>query len=102
MDQKKAEELIRRLAGALRGTELYSPAHPVVQRGIDVFTSAATEALHTSPSIVIGFIGDEIVVDGHRLSRGTAALVGLVTADNRGLVNSITAASAAIGTRTDR
>ncbi|HEY3043926.1 MAG TPA: HD domain-containing protein, partial [Vicinamibacterales bacterium] len=76
MDQKKAEELIRRLAGALRGTELYSPAHPLVQRGIDAFTAAATEGLQTSPSIVIGFIGDEIVVDGHRLPRGTASLVG--------------------------
>ena len=76
MDAKKAEELIRRLAGALRGTELYSPSHPLVQRGIDAFTSAATEGLHASPSIVIGFIGDEIVVDGHRLSRGTAAVVG--------------------------
>ena len=76
MDQKKAEELIRRLASALRGTELYSPNHPLVQRGIDGFMAAATESLHASPTIVIGFIGDEIVVDGHRLSRGTASLVG--------------------------
>ena len=76
MDQKRAEELIRRLAAALRGTELYSPAHPLVQRGIDAFMSAATEGLQTSPSIIIGFIGDEIVVDGHRLPRGTATLVG--------------------------
>jgi putative nucleotidyltransferase with HDIG domain len=76
LDQKKAEELIRRLAGALRGTELYSPAHPLVRRGIDAFTAAATEGLQSSPSIVIGFIGDEIVVDGHRLPRGTASLVG--------------------------
>ena len=72
----KAEELIRRLAAALRGTELYSPAHPLVQRGIDAFMSAATESLQTAPAIVIGFIGDEIVVDGHRLPRGTASLVG--------------------------
>ena len=76
MDQKKSEELIRRLAAALRGTELYSPTHPLVQRGIDAFTTAATEGLQSSPSIVIGFIGDEVVVDGHRLPRGTASLVG--------------------------
>ena len=76
MDQKKAEELIRRLATAIRGSALYSPAHPLVQRGIDAFTSAATEGLRTAPSIVIGFIGDEIVVDGQRLPRGTATLVG--------------------------
>ena len=76
MDQKNAEELIRRLATAIRGTALYSPAHPLVQRGIDAFTSAATDGLRAAPSIVIGFIGDEIVVDGQRLPRGTATLVG--------------------------
>ncbi len=76
MDQKNAEELIRRLATAIRGTALYSPAHPLVQRGIDAFMSAATEGLRGAPSIVIGFIGDEIVVDGQRLPRGTATLVG--------------------------
>ena len=78
MDQKKAEELIRRLAAAMRGTELYSSSHPLVQRGIDAFTASATERLHAVPSVVIGFIGDEVVVDGTRLPRGTASLVGFV------------------------
>jgi putative nucleotidyltransferase with HDIG domain len=32
--------------------------------------------LQTAPSIVIGFIGDEVVVDGTRLPRGTASLIG--------------------------
>jgi putative nucleotidyltransferase with HDIG domain len=76
MDEKKAEELIRRLAAALRGTELYSPNHPLVQRGVDAFTSAATERLQGAPSVVIGFIGDEVVVDGTRLPRGSASLIG--------------------------
>jgi putative nucleotidyltransferase with HDIG domain len=76
LDQRSSEDLIRRLAAALRGSELYSPAHPLVQRGIDAFTAAAAAGLQESPSIVIGFIGDEIVVDGLRLSRGTASLVG--------------------------
>jgi putative nucleotidyltransferase with HDIG domain len=76
MDQNKGEELIRRLAAALRGTELYSPSHPLVQRGIDAFTAAATERLTAAPSVVIGFIGDEVVVDGTRLPRGTASLIG--------------------------
>jgi putative nucleotidyltransferase with HDIG domain len=76
MDPKKAEELIRRLAAALRGTELYSPSHPLVQRGIDAFTAAATDRLQANGSVVIGFIGDEVVVDGVRLPKGTASLVG--------------------------
>jgi putative nucleotidyltransferase with HDIG domain len=76
MDDQKAEDLIRRLAAALRGTELYSPAHPIVQRGVDALTAAALDRLQTAPSIVIGFIGDEAVVDGTRLPRGTASLIG--------------------------
>jgi putative nucleotidyltransferase with HDIG domain len=60
----------------MRGTDLYSPTHPIVQRGIDALTAAATASLQTSPSIIIGFLGDEIVVDGTRLPRGTASLVG--------------------------
>ena len=76
MDQTKAEELVRRLATALRGTELYSPTHPLVQRGIDGLAAAATEALQAAPSVVIGFVGDEVIVDTTRLPRGTAALVG--------------------------
>jgi putative nucleotidyltransferase with HDIG domain len=75
MDQGKAEDLVRRLAAALRGTELYSPTHPIVQRGIDALSSDALEALQTASSVVIGFLGDEVVVDGGRLPRRSAALV---------------------------
>jgi putative nucleotidyltransferase with HDIG domain len=76
MEQKKAEELVRRLAAALRGTELYAPNHPLVQRGIEAFTAAATEGLQSAPSIVIAFIGDEVVVDALRLPKAAASLVG--------------------------
>jgi putative nucleotidyltransferase with HDIG domain len=76
LDQKKSEDLVRRLANALRGTDLYAPTHPVVQRSLDALLAAATEALHAAPSVVIGFIGDEVVVEGKRLARGSAALVG--------------------------
>ncbi len=76
MEQKKSEELVRRLAAALRGTELYAPNHPLVQRGIDAFTAAATDGLQSASSIVIAFIGDEVVVDAVRLPKGAASLVG--------------------------
>jgi putative nucleotidyltransferase with HDIG domain len=76
MDPKRAEELVRRLAAALRGGELYSPNHPLVQRGLDALAAAAADALSVAPAVVIGFIGDEVVVNSIRLPRGTAALVG--------------------------
>ena len=76
MDAAAAEEFVRRIATAVRGADLYSPHHPLVQRGIDNLAGAAQQALHTAPSVIVGFIDDEIVVDGQRLPRGTAALVG--------------------------
>jgi len=74
MDESKAEELARRLATAFRGSELYSPTHPLVQRGVEAVTSAATDALRSLPAVVIGFIGDDVVVEAVRLPRVTAAL----------------------------
>jgi putative nucleotidyltransferase with HDIG domain len=76
MDQAKAEDLVRRIATAVRGADLYSPSHPLVQRGIDNLVAATQQALQNAPSIIVGFIDDEVVVDGSRLPRGTAALVG--------------------------
>src|SRR5205823_975269 len=75
MEAKKSEELVRRLAAALRGTELYAPTHPLVQRGIDALSTAAIEGLQSQPSVVIAFIGDEIVVDATRLPKGSATMI---------------------------
>ena len=72
MDERKAEDLARRLAAALRGTELYSPTHPVVQRSVDALAAAVADTLQSSADVVIGFIGDEVIVDGTRLPRSTA------------------------------
>src|SRR5262245_44542230 len=76
MDIKAAEELVRRLAAALRGGELYSPTHPLVQRAVDALSAAALDALQRAPAFVVGFIGDEVVVDSARLPRGSASLIG--------------------------
>ena len=76
MDQARAEDLVRRIATAVRGADLYSPNHPLVQRGIDNLVAATQQALQNAHSIIVGFIDDEIVVDGLRLPRGTATLVG--------------------------
>jgi putative nucleotidyltransferase with HDIG domain len=57
-----AEEVLRRLAGAIRSTQLYAPGHPIVARGVTALTDALTMALAATPSIAIGVIGEELVV----------------------------------------
>ena len=90
MDAKNAEELVRRMAAALRGRELYAPAHPLVQRRINALHNATASALQASPTVVVGFIGDEVVVDGTRLPRGSASLVGFARALQEREVEKIT------------
>ena len=70
------DDLVRRLAAAIRSATLYSPGHPLVQRGIEALTALFTSIAQKADPIVIGFIGDEVVVNGTRLPKSAAALVG--------------------------
>ncbi|HEY6362080.1 MAG TPA: HD domain-containing phosphohydrolase [Vicinamibacterales bacterium] len=57
-----AEELVRRLAAALRGTQLYAANHPLVIRTVAVLGETLTQVHASTPSIAIGIVGDELVV----------------------------------------
>lgn len=70
------DDLVRRLAAAIRGATLYSPGHPLVQRGVDALVGLCATLCQKTDTIVIGFIGDEVVVNAERLPRSAAALVG--------------------------
>jgi putative nucleotidyltransferase with HDIG domain len=72
------EDLVRRLSAAIRAGELYAPAHPLVQRSIDTLVAVTTKNLQNNPGVVIGFLGNDIVVNDLRLGRFSAQLVGLV------------------------
>jgi putative nucleotidyltransferase with HDIG domain len=70
------DDLVRRLAAAIRSATLYSPSHPLVQRGIDAVAGLCASIAQKTDPIVIGFIGDEVVVNATRLPKSAAALVG--------------------------
>jgi putative nucleotidyltransferase with HDIG domain len=72
-----AEELLRRLAASLRAGQLYSRGHPIIARTLES-VARAIEALHAvSPSVVIGIVDDEVIVDEIPVARaeGLGALV---------------------------
>jgi putative nucleotidyltransferase with HDIG domain len=73
-----SEELVRRLAAALRACELYSAQHPLVQRSVTALVSACNTHLATASTVVIGFIGDDVVVNDARLGKSSASLTGFV------------------------
>jgi putative nucleotidyltransferase with HDIG domain len=58
-----ADELLRRFAAAMRSSQLYTPGHPIITRNL-ASLSAALQLLHgLERTIVIGLIGDEVIVD---------------------------------------
>ena len=59
---KITEEIVRRLAAAVRGAQLYAPDHPIVKRSVTALADALTMALATSPSVTIGIVEDDLVV----------------------------------------
>ena len=61
--QQLADELLRRFAAALRSAQLYSAGHPIIARNLEGL-STAMQLLHAlEPAIVIGLVGEEIIVD---------------------------------------
>jgi len=60
---QRADEVLRRLAAAVRAAQLYSQNHPIIARNLEAW-SVAIQVVHSvQPSIVIGLVGDEVIVD---------------------------------------
>lgn len=72
------EDIVRCLGAAVRASELYSPAHPQVQRAAAALVTILATPLTTSPTVIVAFLEDDIVLNDFRLPRGPGALAGLL------------------------
>ncbi len=59
---RAADELVRRLAAAIRGAQLYLPGHPLVARALGALAESLSPLHADEASITIGVVGEEIVV----------------------------------------
>ncbi len=67
-----ADELLRSFTATLRSSQLYSKGHPIIARNLNAF-SAAVQLLHSlEPSIVIGLLGSEVIVDDTPMAKADA------------------------------
>jgi len=71
---RAADEFMRRLGAALRGAQLYAPAHPLVERAFDGLNESVTQLLADEPSIAIGIIGQEVIVGDTPLPRAAESM----------------------------
>jgi putative nucleotidyltransferase with HDIG domain len=73
-----SDDLLRRLGASLRGVQLYSPAHPIVTRNLDALADAL-KLLHAHEStVVIGLLGDEMIVGDQPMSKTSASMGELI------------------------
>ena len=70
-----ADDLLRRLAAAIRGAQLYAPGHPLVTRSITSLMETLATAHQHMPSVTIGIVGEDLVV-GDIPIRDAAATMG--------------------------
>jgi putative nucleotidyltransferase with HDIG domain len=73
-----ADELLKRLAAAIRGTQLYAPGHPLVTRAITALGETLVTAHQAMPSIAVGIVGDELVVGDIPVPRAAETMGELI------------------------
>ena len=75
---KLADELLRRLAAAVRGAQLYAPGHPLVTRSIDALGDTLAVVHASTRSVAIGIVGDEFVVGDIPVPRAAETMGELI------------------------
>jgi putative nucleotidyltransferase with HDIG domain len=73
-----ADEFVRRLAAALRGTQLYAPGHPLARRTLDALVETVHQLLAEEPTFAMGLLGQDIVVGDVPLPRAAESYPDLV------------------------
>jgi putative nucleotidyltransferase with HDIG domain len=69
-----AEEIVRRLAAALRAAQLYAAGHPLVARSVSALAETMTLTLGNMPSVTIGIVGDDLVVGDYPIPRAAETM----------------------------
>ena len=72
------DELVRRFAAALRSITLYAPGHPLVQRGINSLDEMVKTMHATAPTVTIGIVGEDLVVQDSPIPRAAENLDKLI------------------------
>lgn len=72
------DDLLRRLAAAVRAAQLYAADHPLLGRSQESLLATLQSLHHHHPSIVIGIVGQTLVVSDTPMTRASAGLTELI------------------------
>jgi putative nucleotidyltransferase with HDIG domain len=73
-----SDDLLRRFGAALRGVQLYSRDHPIVSRNIAALAEVLQAFHDHDPAVVIGLLGDELIVGGQPMSKASSSMGELI------------------------
>jgi putative nucleotidyltransferase with HDIG domain len=73
-----SDDLLRRFGACLRGINLYSSTHPIVGRNMDALSDALRALLQHDATVVIGVLGDELIVGELPMSKASASMGELI------------------------
>lgn len=66
------EDVVQRLSAALRSAQLYTAKHPTVTEYTHALHAGLTDLHQLDPSIIIGFVGGELIAADRPLLRASA------------------------------
>jgi len=72
------EDVLRRFSASLRGVQLYSAHHPLVERNVDGLSETVRAVHAIEAPIVIGIVGEELVVCDMPMSKASGAMGELI------------------------
>jgi putative nucleotidyltransferase with HDIG domain len=72
------DDLVRRLASALRGSLLYAPGHPLVAKNMDALLETLGQLHSAGPSVTIGVVSGQLVVADTPLPKTSATMGDLI------------------------
>ena len=72
------EDLLRKLASGIRGSQLYAPGHPLTIRNMDALAGVIGQLHTTHPILTAGIVGQDLVVSDTPLPKASAQMTDLI------------------------
>ncbi len=73
-----SDDVLRRFGAALRGVQLYAANHPIVMRNLDSLADALRTLHEHETTVVIGILGEELIVGDLPMSKASASMGELI------------------------
>jgi putative nucleotidyltransferase with HDIG domain len=72
------DDLLRKLASGIRGTQLYAPGHPLTVRNNEALADLIKQLHGLHPSLTVGIVSDQLVVADLPMPKATSQMADLI------------------------